>query len=81
VVGDLSSDAAHIYWLLLIMVLFLFLTSWLSLVFTCFGDSVWNLPLLCLCCFRSAGRPAALGIANYLWGLPTGGFSEKQISY
>ena len=42
--------------------------------------SVWSLPLLSLGCFRSPGRPAALAVADPLWGLPTGGSSEGQRS-
>jgi hypothetical protein len=44
VVGELGSDDAHVYWLLLVMVLNLPLTIWLSLVFAGLGDSVWYLP-------------------------------------
>jgi hypothetical protein len=47
-VGELGSDGAHIYWLLLLIVLPLSLTIWLSLVFAGLGDSVWSLPLLSL---------------------------------
>lgn len=76
---ELGSDDAHIYWLLLLMVLILPLTIWLSLVFALL-NFVWSLPLLSLYCFRSPGRPAALAIADYLWGLPTVGYSEVQRS-
>ena len=78
VIGKLGSDDAHIYWLLLLMVLCLPLTIWLSLVFVGLGDSVWSFPLFSLCCFRSSVRPEALAIADHLWGLPTGGSSEGQ---
>jgi hypothetical protein len=39
VVGELGFDDAHIYWLLLPMVLHLPLTIWLSLVFAGLCDS------------------------------------------
>ena len=38
VVGELCSDDAHIYWLLLLMVLHLPFTIWLSLVFVGLSD-------------------------------------------
>ena len=68
-VGELGSDDVHIYWLLMLMVLHLPLTIWLSLVFALL-NFVWSLPLLSLCCFRSPGRPEALAIVDLLWGLP-----------
>jgi hypothetical protein len=42
--------------------------------------TVWSLILLSLGCFRSHGRPAALAVADHLWGLPTGGSSQGQRS-
>jgi hypothetical protein len=78
VVGELGFDDFHIYWLLLLMILCLPLTIWISLVFVGLGDSVWNLPLLSMGCFRSPGRPLALAVADHLWSLPTGGSSEGQ---
>ena len=59
VVGELDSDDAHIYWLLLLMVLHLPLTIWISLVFVGLGDFVWSLSLLSLGCFRSPSRSVA----------------------
>jgi hypothetical protein len=38
VVGELCSDDAHVYWLLLLMVLFLHFTICISLVFVHLGD-------------------------------------------
>ena len=38
VVGELGSDDAHIYWLLLLMVLCLPFAIWISLVFVGLGD-------------------------------------------
>ena len=38
VVGELGSDDAHIFWLLLLMVLCLPFTIWISLVFVGLGD-------------------------------------------
>jgi hypothetical protein len=38
VVGELASDDAHIFWLLLLMVLHLCLAIWISLVFVDLGD-------------------------------------------
>jgi hypothetical protein len=43
-----------------------------------FWVTVWSLPLLSWGCFRSPGRPAALIVADHLWGLQTGGSSEAQ---
>ena len=50
----------------------------LSLLFVGLGD--WSLPLLSLGSFRSPGKLAAFAVANYLWGLPTEGFSQGQKS-
>ena len=80
VVGELGSDDAHVYWLLLLMVLCLPLAILLSLMFAGLGDSVWSLSLLSLGYFRSPIRPAALAIADHLWDLPTEGSSEGQRS-
>ena len=38
VVGELGSDDAHVFWLLLLMVLCLPFTIWISLVFVDLGD-------------------------------------------
>jgi hypothetical protein len=38
-------------------------------VFSVLGDSVWNLPLLSLGCFRSPSRPVNMAVADLLWGL------------
>jgi hypothetical protein len=48
VVGELGSDDAYTYWLLLLMVLCLPHSIWLSLVFVGLDDFVWSLPLLSL---------------------------------
>ena len=66
VVGELGSHNAGIYWLLLLMVLPLPLTIWLSLVLTGLSDSVCSLPLLFLSCFRSPGRSVDLAVAEQL---------------
>ena len=36
--GELGSDDAHMFWLLLLMVLILSFTIWISLVFVSLGD-------------------------------------------
>ena len=46
VVGEMDSDDAKVYWLLLLMVLCLPLAIWISLEFDGVGDSLWILPLL-----------------------------------
>ena len=79
VVGELGSDYAYIYWVLLVMVLCLPLAIWLSLVFAGLGVSVWSLPLLSLGCFRSPGRPVALSVADLLWDLLTVVSSEGHV--
>ena len=56
-VEELGSDDIHIFWLLLLMVLHLPLTFWLSLLFSGLDDTVCSLHLLSLGCFRSPGRP------------------------
>jgi hypothetical protein len=38
VVGELGSDDAHVFWLLLLMVLLLPFAIWISLVFVGLGD-------------------------------------------
>ena len=76
VVGELASDDTHVYCLLLLMLLYLPLAIWISLVFVGLGDSVWSLPLLFLGCFRSPCRHAALAVTD----LPNGGSSEGQRS-
>jgi hypothetical protein len=80
VVGELGSDDAHVYWLLLLMVLCLPLVIWISLVFVGLGDSVCSLSILSLGCFRSPGKPVTLTVADQLWNLPTGGSSQGQRS-
>ena len=77
-VGELDSDNAHVYWLLMLMVLHFPLTIWSSLVFAGLGVSVWSLLLLSLSCFRPPGRLDALAVANHLWGIPTGSPTEGQ---
>jgi hypothetical protein len=79
-VGELDSDNAHVYWLLMLMVLHFPLTIWSSLVFAGLGVSVWSLLLLSLSCFRSPGRPVALAIADLLFRLLTVGSSEEPSS-
>jgi hypothetical protein len=79
--GEMDSDDAHVYWLLLLMGLCLPFANWLSLVFAGLGDSVWSLLLLSLGCFRSPGRLETLTIADHLWGLQIGVSSEGQRSY
>jgi hypothetical protein len=76
--GELGSDDAHVYWLLLLIVLYLPFAIWISLVFVDLGD--WSLPLLTVSCFSYPGRPVALTLADYLWGLPTAEFSQGQRS-
>lgn len=74
-VEELSSDDAHVYWLLLLMVLCLSLTMWLSLVFVALGDcldSASFVPGL----LQAPSSPEALSVADHLWVLPTGSFSE-----
>jgi hypothetical protein len=46
VAGEVDSDDAYLYWLLLLMVLCLPFTIWISLEFDGVGDSLWILPLL-----------------------------------
>ena len=48
VVGELDSDDAKVYWLLLLMVLCFSLVMWLSLVSAGLGVFGWCLPLLSL---------------------------------
>ena len=79
VVGELGSDDAHIYWLLLFLVLCLPFAIWLPLLFVGLVVSVWSLPLLSLSCFRSPRRPVDLAVADLLWGLLTVGSSEGYI--
>ena len=76
VVGELGSDDAHEYWLRLFKFMCLPLVIWLSTVSAGLGESVWRLSLLPMVSFRSPGRPEALAIADFLWGLPTGVSSE-----
>ena len=74
-VGELGSGDALVYWLLLLMVLCLPLTIWLSLVLAGLGVSVCPLPLV------SLGRPVALAVADLLWGLQTVGSSEWHVGW
>ena len=46
VVGELGTNDAHIYWLLLLIVFCLPFAVWLALVFAGLGDSVWSLTFL-----------------------------------
>ena len=78
VVGELSSDGAKVYWLLLFMAVLLPLDVRLSLVLTGLGVSVWSLPPVSLGCFRSPGRPVALAVSDLLGGFQTMGSSEEQ---
>ena len=64
--GELGSDDAKVYWLLLCIVLCLFLTIWLFLVFAGLDDSAWSLSLLSLCYFISPAGPEALAVADLL---------------
>jgi hypothetical protein len=52
--------------IVLLMVLYLPLTIWLSLVLAGLGVSVWCLPLVSLDCCQSPGRPVALAPADLL---------------
>ena len=70
-VKELGFDDAHVYLLLLLMVLCLSLTIWLSLVFAGLGVSVWSLSFVSLRCFRSPGGPVALASPVLLRGLWT----------
>ena len=78
-VGELGSDDASKYWVLVVIVLCLTLAIWLSLVFVGLGVSVWSLPLLSLGCFRSPGRPVALSVAEIPWELLTVVSSEGHV--
>ena len=80
VVGELASDDAHLYCLLLLIRLHLPFAIWISLVFVGLGDSVWSLPLLFLGCSRSPCRHVALAVRDHLCVLPNGGSSEGQRS-
>jgi hypothetical protein len=54
----------------------------LLLVFAGLGVSVRSLSFVSLCCcFRSAGRLVALTVADLLWGLQTGEFSEGHVHW
>ena len=54
VVGELGSDDAKVYWLLLLMVLRWPL--WLSLVLAGLGDAEWTQSHVSLCCSISPRR-------------------------
>jgi hypothetical protein len=81
VVGELGSDDAHAFWLLLLMVLCLPFTIWISLVFVVLGDCMCSLPLFSLGFFRSPSRSAALAESDHLWDLIAGVSSQGQRSY
>jgi len=42
-------------------------------VFSGLGESVWNLPLFFLGCFRYPCRSVSLVVVDFIWGLSTGG--------
>ena len=67
----MGSDGAKVYWLLLLMVLHLPLTTWLSLVLPGLGVFFWSLPPVSISCCRSPGRPVCLAVADLLGGLQT----------
>ena len=77
VVGKLGSDDGKVYWLLLLIVLHLPLTIWLSLVLAGLGVSVLCLPLVSLGCCWTPGRSVTLAVADFLWGLQTVGSSRN----
>ena len=79
VVGELGSGGTHKYWLLLLMVLHLLFAIWISLVFFGLCDCL-KTAFLTLGCFRSPGRPAALAVADHMWGISSGVSSEVQRS-
>ena len=68
VVGELGSNGAKVYWLLLLMVLGLALGIWLSSVLAGLGA---YLPPVSLGYFRSPGRPTALVVEELLVALQT----------
>jgi hypothetical protein len=79
VMGELGSDAVHVFWFLLLMILHLSFAIWISLVFDGLGnylESTSFVPGL----LRSPSRPEALAESDHLWGLPTGGSSQGQRS-
>jgi hypothetical protein len=65
VLGEQGSYDAHVFWLLLLMVLLLSFTVWISLVFVGLGDCMGSASFP-LGCFRSTGRPMALVVSNNL---------------
>ena len=71
VVIELGSDGAKVYWLLLLMILCLPLTTWLSQVLTGLSVSFWSLILLSLVCSRFPGKLVTLAAANLLGDLQT----------
>jgi hypothetical protein len=78
VVGELGSDGAKVYWLLLLMAYHLHLSTWFSLVLTGLYVSVWSLSPVTLGCCRSPGRPVTLATEDLLGGLQTLGSSEGR---
>ena len=73
VMGELGSDAVHVFWFLLLMILHLSFAIWISLVFDGLGnylESTSFVPGL----LRSPSRPEALAESDHLWGLPTSMF-------
>ena len=79
VVGELRSDDAHVFWLLLLMVLHFPFTIWISLLFVDLGDYMKSASFS-LGCFRSPCRLVSLAVSDHLWGLPTGDSSQGQKS-
>lgn len=72
-VEELGSVGVKVYWLLLLLILCLPLTTWLSLLFSGLSVSVWSMPPVSMGCCSSPGRPAALGAADLLGELQTVG--------
>lgn len=61
---EMVSDGAQVYWLLLLIVLCLHLSIWLSLPDVWWSGCLYLEPasFVFLCCFRSPGRPVALAV-------------------
>ena len=79
VVGELGSNDAHVFWHLLLMVLYLPFAIWMSLVFVGLDDCLESASFV-PGCFRSPNRPVDLDVADHLRGLPNGGSSQEQRS-